>query len=152
LSGAGRIRRLFLRRLKVEYKLTFKEYNEALKADKLLGLKCKQCGTINVPPKMVCGQCTSPDMEVVELSGKGNIQTFTTVYVAPEGREAEAPYTIVMVELDEGPWIMGNLIDIDPAKATMELIGKRVKLGHKVFPGDKYSAGDMAGPLFSFES
>ncbi|HEY87581.1 MAG TPA: Zn-ribbon domain-containing OB-fold protein [Dehalococcoidia bacterium] len=136
----------------MEYKLTFKEYNEALKKDKLLGLKCKECGKINVPPKMVCGQCTSLDMEVVELSGKGNIQTFTTVFVAPEGREAEAPYTIVMVELDEGPWIAGNLIDIDPGKVTMELIGKRVKLGHKVFPGDKYSAGDMARPLFSFES
>ena len=136
----------------MEYKLTFKEYNEALKGDKLLGLKCKQCGAINVPPKMVCGQCTSPDMEVVEMSGKGNIQTFTTVYVAPEGREAEIPYIIVMVELDEGPWIMGNLIDIDPAKATIELIGKRVKMGHKVFPGDKYSAGDMARPLFSFET
>lgn len=136
----------------MEYKLTFKEYNEALKKDKLLGLKCKECGKINVPPKMVCGQCTSLDMEVLELSGKGNIQTFTTVFVAPEGREAEAPYTIVMVELDEGPWIVGNLIDIDPSKATMELIGKRVKLGHKVFPGDKYSAGDMARPLFSFET
>ena len=136
----------------MEYKLTFKEYNEALKKDKLLGLKCKECGKINVPPKMVCGQCTSLDMEVLELSGKGNIQTFTTVFVAPEGREAEAPYTIVMVELDEGPWIAGNLIDIDPSKVTMELIGKRVKLGHKVFPGDKYSAGDMARPLFSFES
>ena len=136
----------------MEYKLTFKEYNEALKKDKLLGLKCKECGKINVPPKMVCGQCTSLDMEVLELSGKGNIQTFTTVFVAPEGREAEVPYTIVMVELDEGPWIVGNLIDIDPSKATMELIGKRVKLGHKVFPGDKYSAGDMARPLFSFET
>jgi len=136
----------------MDYKLTFKGYNEALKRDKLLGLKCKACGTINVPPKMACGKCTSPDMEVVELSGKGKIQTFTTVYVAPEGREAEAPYTIVMVELDEGPWLMGNLIDIDPSKATMELIGKRVKLGHKVFPGDKYSAGDMARPLFSFET
>ena len=136
----------------MEYKLTFKGYNEALKRDKLLGLKCKACGTINVPPKMVCGKCASPDMEVVELGGKGKIQTFTTVYVAPEGREAEAPYTIVMVELDEGPWIMGNLIDIDPSKATMELIGKKVKLGHKVFPGDKYSAGDMARPLFSFET
>jgi len=137
---------------KVEYKLTFKEYNEALKKDKLLGLKCNQCGTINVPPKMVCGQCTSLDMEAVELGGQGTIQTFTTVYVAAEGREAEVPYTIVMVELDEGPWIMGNLIDIDPAKATIELIGKRVKMGHKVFPGDKYSAGDMARPLFSFET
>lgn len=45
---------------------------------------------------------------------------------------------------------MGNLIDIDPARVGMELISKRVKLGHKVFPGDKYSAGDAARPLFSF--
>jgi len=136
----------------MEYKLTFKEYNAALKKNKLLGLKCKQCGAITVPPKMACRKCTSPDMEIVELGGRGNIQTFTTVNVAPEGREAEAPYTIVLVELDEGPWIMGNLIDIDPSQVTMDLIGKRVKMGHKVFPGDKYSAGDGARPLFSFEA
>jgi len=91
-------------------------------------------------------------MEIVELAGKGKIQTFTTVYVAPEGRENEAPYIIVLVELDEGPWIMGNLIDIDPTKATMELIDKRVSMGRKVFPGDKYSCGDGARPLFSLET
>ena len=137
----------------MEYKLTFKKYNDALKQNKLLGLKCKQCGAITVPPKMVCRACTSPDMEIIELSSRGKIKTFTTVNVAAEGRECEVPYTIVMVELDEGPWIMGNLIDIDPGKATMDyLIGKRVKMGSKVFPGDIYSAGNGARPLFSFES
>jgi len=136
----------------VEYKLTFKEFNNALKKDKLLGLKCSQCSSITVPPKMVCRQCASPELEVVEMIGKGTIKTFTTVNVAAEGREAEVPYTIVMVELEEGPWLMGNLIDIDPSKATMELIGRKVEMGHKVFPGDKYSAGDMARPLFHFVS
>ena len=136
----------------MEYKLTFKDYSEALKQNKLLGLKCNSCGVITVPPKMVCRKCTSPDMDIVELSGQGKIQTFTTVYVAPEGRQDEVPYMIGLVELDEGPWIMGNLIDIDPSEATMELIGRRVKMGHKVFPGDKYSAGDGARPLFSFET
>jgi len=136
----------------MEYKLTFKDYNEALKNDKLLGLKCKECGAITVPPKMVCRTCTSPDMDIVELGSKGKIVTFTTVNVASEGRQDEVPYIIVLVELDEGPWIMGNLIDIDPAEATMEVIGKRVKMGHKVFPGDKYSAGEGARPLFSFEA
>ncbi|WP_369692223.1 OB-fold domain-containing protein [Desulfonema ishimotonii] len=66
-------------------------------------------------------------------------------------REVEAPYTIVMVELDEGPWIAGNLIDIDPDKTGMALMGRRVKLGHKLFPGDRYSGGEAARPLFSFE-
>ena len=133
----------------MEHKLIFKDYNEALKQNKLLGLKCQSCGAITVPPKMVCRQCTSPDMEIIQLKGTGKIRTFTTVYVASEGREDEIPYTIVLIELDEGPWIMGNLGDIDPAQATMELIGRKVKMGHKVFPGDKYSASDGARPLFS---
>jgi uncharacterized OB-fold protein len=136
----------------VENKLTFEAYNEALKGNKLLGLRCKDCGAVTVPPKMACRKCASPDMEVVELKGKGKIQSFTTVHVAPEGRQDEVPYTIVMVELDEGPWIMGNIVGIDPRKTTMELIGKKVKMENKVFPGDKYSAGDAARPLFSLEA
>ena len=137
----------------MEYKLTFKDFNEALKENKLLGLKCKECGIVTVPPKMVCRKCASPDMEVVELKGTGKIQTFTTCNVAPEGREDEVPYIILLVELDEGPWIMGNLTGTDPTTATVELIGKRVKMGKtKVFTGDKYSAGEGARPLFSLET
>ena len=134
----------------MEYKLTFKDYNEALKENKLLGLKCQDCDSITVPPKMVCRKCTSTNMEVVELKGTGKIQTFTTVNVASEGRENEIPYTIVLVQLDEGPWIMGNLTGIDPAKVTIEdLIDKKVKMEKgDTFPGDKYSAGEGARPLF----
>ena len=136
----------------MEYKLIFKDYSEALKQDKLLGLKCKECDAVIVPPKMVCLSCGSPNLDIVELAGKGEIQTFTVVNVAAEGREDEVPYIIVMVKLDEGPWIMGNLTGIDPGEATMEIIGKRVKMGHKVFGGDKYSAGEGVSPLFSFEN
>lgn len=135
----------------MEYKLTFKEYNKGLKQDKLLGLKCSDCGTVTCPPMMVCQKCAGTNCEISELSGKGKIATFTTSYIAAEGRENELPYTIVMVELDEGPWIMGNLVDIDPKKVTMEVIGKRVKLGNRVFPGDKFSAGEITRPAFSFE-
>ena len=133
----------------MEHKLNFKQYSEALKENKLLGLKCQQCGNITVPPKIVCSKCSSTELDIVELSGKGKIQTFTTVFVAPEGREGECPYVIVLVELDEGPWIMGNLTGIDPNKVNMEIMDKKVKMGHAVFPGDKYSAGEGARPLFS---
>ena len=136
----------------MEYKLTFKDYDEALKQNRLLGLKCKKCGTVTTPPKMVCRECAGSDLEITELKGTGKIQTFTTVYVPSEGREDETPYIIVLVELDEGPWIMGNLAGIDPNSADMGLVDKRVKMGHKVFPGDKYSAGASARPLFNFET
>ena len=136
----------------MEHKLDFKQYNEALKQNKLLGLKCKQCGDVTVPPKIACGNCYGTDLDIVELSGKGKIQTFTTVFVPPEGREGECPYVIVLVELDEGPWIMGNLTGVDPNKVNMEIMGKQVKMGHAVFPGDKFSAGDGARPLFSMST
>jgi hypothetical protein len=44
---------------------------------------------------------------------------------------------------------MGNLGGIDPKAATMDLIGKKVKMGSKIFTGDKYSAGEAARPVFS---
>ena len=133
----------------MEQKLYFKDYNEALKQNKLLGLKCRQCNAITIPPKMACRQCGSPDMEVMEVKTDGKIRTFTTVFVGAEGRESEVPYILVIVELEEGPWIMGNLEGIDPKTATMEIIGKKVKMGNKVFPGDKYSAGESARPIFT---
>ena len=136
----------------MEYKLTFKEYNEALKDGKLLGLKCQHCNTVTIPPKLVCRKCGSPDLAVTEVRGTGEIQTFTTCNVASEGREDEVPYVIVLVALDEGPWIMGNLTGTDPAAADVALIGKKVRMdGSRVFSGDKYSAGEGASPAFVLE-
>lgn len=133
----------------MEYKLPFTEYNKALKKGSLLGLKCNDCGTVTCPPMMVCQSCAGTGLDICELSGQGKIVTFTTSYITAEGRECEVPYTIILVELDEGPWIMGNLIEIDPSRIGMEVIGKRVTMGSKVFPGDKYSI-EAARPLFCF--
>jgi uncharacterized OB-fold protein len=133
----------------MEQKLYFKDYNEALKQNKVLGLKCKACGALTVPPKMACRQCASLDMEVVDVKTNGTIRTFTSVFVGAEGRESEVPYIIVIVELEEGPWLMGNLDGVDPKTASMELIGKKVRMGNKIFAGDKYSAGEATRPVFT---
>ena len=135
----------------MDYKLPFKEYNRALRKSRLLGLRCNSCGAITCPPKMSCQECTGLDLEVTELSGKGFIVTYTTSFNAPQGRENELPYTIVMVQLDEGPWIMGNLIDMETDKITFDIIGRRVKMSSRVYPGDIYSAGSSARPVFSFD-
>ncbi|MFH1625852.1 MAG: Zn-ribbon domain-containing OB-fold protein [Pseudomonadota bacterium] len=130
----------------MDYKLTFNKYKEALIGGKFLGLKCNKCGEFTVPPKKVCVACVSEDLEIVELAGKGEIKTYTVIRVPPEG--FEAPYIVGMVELDEGPWVMGNLIDVDPDEASMDLMGKRVTIGHKVVKGDKFSAGDGVALTF----
>ena len=134
----------------MKYKIDFRTYSDALKRNQLLGLKCQSCGTITCPPKMVCQECASSDQEIIELSGKGEIKTFTTTFVAPLGREVEVPYTVVMVALEEGPWISGNLIDMAPAKINFDIIGRKVTMGHKVYPGDDFASEEAARPVFSF--
>jgi uncharacterized OB-fold protein len=99
---------------------------------------------------MACHECSSLDLEITELVGTGTIQTYTTIYVAAENRENEVPYVIVLVKLEEGPWIMGELCAINPEEAGLDMIGKRVKMGNRVFPGDKYSNGAAARPVFYF--
>jgi uncharacterized protein len=106
--------------------ISVKEYLAALKENKLLGLKCRDCGFITAPPRLACRRCAGQNTELVELSGKGKIATFTSVYIPPESRRGKTPYLVVMVELAEGPWIMGNLNGTDPAAASLDLIGRKV--------------------------
>lgn len=115
-----------------------------------MGLKCGACGSVTAPPKVCCGACGSTQAEVIELSGKGIIKTFTVIRVAPEG--LEAPYIVAMAELVEGPWIMGNIVGVDPDKAGMDLIGKRVVVGHKVLPQMNYTSGEGVSPTFEILS
>ncbi|MBC7075609.1 MAG: Zn-ribbon domain-containing OB-fold protein [Syntrophomonadaceae bacterium] len=133
----------------MEYKLPFKEYNKALRENRLLGLKCDKCGSITCPPKMACQECGSLDLDKVELSGRGKVVSFTTHYIAPMGRENEVPYTVVLVELEEGPWLLGNLIDLNPSKMSMDLLGKEVTASGRVYPGDMFTNGPISRPVFS---
>jgi uncharacterized OB-fold protein len=128
------------------YKLTHVQYFAALKENILKGLKCLDCGTITVPPKAVCDDCGSTNQEVTQLSGDGIIKTFTVIRMAPEG--FKAPYVVVLAQLREGPWLTGVLNSLDPESATMELIGKKVKLGHQVVTHMKHAAGEGVVPLF----
>jgi len=133
----------------VEAKLTFKEYNENLKQGRLSGLKCSSCGEVSAQPRLICAKCGGSQLEALELKGSGAIQTFTVNYVAAEGRESEIPYIVAIVELDEGPWVMGNIGGLKPEEAGMDIMGRKVRMdGTAVFAGDRYSSGEIARPVF----
>ena len=137
----------------MEAKLTFKEYNENLKQGRLSGLKCSGCGEVSAQPRLICAKCGGSQLETMELKGSGAVQTFTVNYVAAEGREPEVPYIVVIVELDEGPWIMGNIVGIKPEEAGMDIMGRKVQMeSTAVFSGDRYSSGDIARPVFKLVS
>ena len=132
------------------YELTADRFRAALADGKILGLECRACGAHTAPPRKLCSACGSEEMEQVELSSFGEIKTFTVVHVPPEGYEA--PFVVVMVELDEGPWVAGNLVGVEPASVDIEAIGKRVRFaGCKTIPADLISAGDRTAMTFTLE-
>ena len=47
------------------------------------------------------------------FSGKGEVYSYTTVYEAPAGYEANVPYTVALVKLEEGPMLTAQLTDVD---------------------------------------
>lgn len=132
----------------METKISVEKYLSALGENRLLGLKCRSCGFITVPPRPVCRQCTGQDAEVVELSGKGKVMTFTSVHIPPENRRGKTPYLVALIELDEGPWIMGNLEGCDPALASLELIDRRVIMKNMPPSGEKDPKGGIAPQFY----
>ena len=133
----------------MEYKVTFKTYQEGLAEGKLVGARCASCNEILFPPAAVCRACGQTDLVPTELKGEGAIRTFTVIRVAPEGRKP--PYVVAMAELDQGPWAMGNLVGINPEDADMTLIGKKVRLGSHIVKGDAYSGGDVRVITFTLK-
>jgi uncharacterized OB-fold protein len=131
----------------MEYTLTSGEYIEALKEGKFLGLKCNECKAYTAPPTKVCSECGSEDMEIVELSRNGEVKTFTVIHVPAEG--FEPPYIVALVELEEGPWVTANIINLDPEKATMDIIGRKGRIDYKDVPADMFSGGERVALTFT---
>jgi uncharacterized OB-fold protein len=103
----------------MEYKLTFATWREGIKAGRLLGLKCKDCGTVTCPPRKVCAGCAGENLDVIELGGKGEIRSFTVCYAVPTG--FVGPYVVAVADLEEGGRVMGDVLDIDQLKQEWSL-------------------------------
>jgi uncharacterized protein len=130
--------------------ITVEEYLAALRENRLLGRRCLTCGFITTPPRLACRQCRSLNSETVELCGRGQIATFTSVYVPPHHRIGKTPYLVALVALAEGPWIMGNLHGFDPAAASLDLIGQKVHMQNTLYGG--VEPPDGIAPLFVLEA
>jgi uncharacterized OB-fold protein len=129
------------------YRLTHTDFYAALKEGRLLGLKCRACGGYTVPPRATCQHCGEAELEAAELSGRGEIKSYTVIHVPPEG--FEGPYVVALAELEEGPWLMGNVEGLDLRQPVPDLVGRQVRVGHRVVPPARYTAGEGVAITFS---
>lgn len=73
-----------------------------LKDGRIMASCCRACGARSFPPRADCERCRGDAFTFVELSGRGVLHTFTTIVAAPTGFEDRAPYTLGLVDLEEG--------------------------------------------------
>lgn len=90
-----------------------KPYWDACREGRLTVQQCKECESYTFIPQPCCGDCLSEKLEWVESSGRGTLYSFTTVH-RPQQPMFEVPYTVVVVELEEGYYMLSNLIGVAP--------------------------------------
>ena len=62
----------------------------------------------------MCPNCLSVDFEWYEASGLGVIYTYGVMHrLYHPGFELDLPYNLIVVELQEGPHLTGNIIGIE---------------------------------------
>jgi uncharacterized OB-fold protein len=84
--------------------------------------QCAGCAHYYHPPRYLCRECGSADLEFVPVAGSGRIFSWTVTHRPVDAAwAAEIPYTTVVVAMDEGPRLVGALRDLDPALLELEL-------------------------------
>ena len=86
--------------------------------------KCKGCGVVWFPPRLVCAECGKREFEPVTLADHGKVTTFTVIRVAPTEFCDEAPYAVGVVDLD-GVSIQCQIADCSPEELK---VGMPVKI------------------------
>jgi uncharacterized OB-fold protein len=78
----------------------------------LVGEVCPHCEVKIFPPRDICPECGGEAKELYTFSGRGEVYSYTTVYDAPAGFKENAPYTVAMIKLEEGPMVTAQMTDL----------------------------------------
>lgn len=87
---------------------------DAAAAGRLVAQGCRACGRLRHPPRPMCPDCHSLEVEVTDLSGRGSLHSFAILH-HPQHPAFDYPVLVALVDLDEGVRIVSNLVGVDPA-------------------------------------
>jgi uncharacterized protein len=91
------------------------EFYKYCKNHELRFQRCLACGGWRHVPREMCAQCGSFDYEWAKSSGKGQVFSWSTTSQPMLPKFADAvPYSIVIVELEEGVRMATWVVDVTP--------------------------------------
>ena len=97
---------------------------EATRAKRLLVQWCVDCQTAVFYPRADCPSCFSTRLEWRESPGVGTVYSVTIEHKPQNPRMAAmAPYTVALVDLDEGVRVLSNVVNAAPDDVA---VGMRV--------------------------
>ena len=88
---------------------------------RLEAVKCKGCGKVWFPPRLICPECRGQKFEPVKLAETGKLMTYTVIRVAPKDFTDEVPYAVGIIELDGGVPIQCQVVDCTPEELKVGL-------------------------------
>lgn len=89
---------------------------------RLEGQRCDDCASVQFPPRASCRKCHGTRLAPYRLSGKGTVFSFSELSSIPSG--FPGPYTVALIELEEGPLVSAQLTDVEPEDVA---IGMKVE-------------------------
>jgi uncharacterized OB-fold protein len=95
---------------------------QAASQHRLVVQRCMKCGHTRLPPAPLCPACRSADSDWKEVSGRGELYTYTVVH-RPIAAGQKLPYVIAIVALEDagGVRMISNLVGVDPAHLSIGL-------------------------------
>ena len=88
-----------------------REFWSKLSAGEFTSTRCQVCRKLMFPPRQHCPTCWSKKMAWVPLSGKGKLYARTTIHAAPEMFRKQVPYSVGIIDLEEGLRLVATIID-----------------------------------------
>jgi uncharacterized OB-fold protein len=98
-----------------------REYWEGAKRGELRIQRCRACGKAYFFPRPFCPHCSSKDVEWFTASGRGTLYTYVINQRPARGFDDMAPYVIAIVQLEEGPRMMSNVIGVEPTPENLPI-------------------------------
>jgi hypothetical protein len=90
------------------------EFLDAAAAGQFLLRRCDVCQAISAPPARQCGQCGSTELSWQPAAGGASVVSWAVAHAKPAPDGTVATQTIVIAQLDEGPWWWSQLVDAAP--------------------------------------
>ena len=95
---------------------------EAAKRHEFLLQSCRSCGHVAFPPAASCPNCQAANLEWLPASGRGVIWSWALFHKSYfPGFAADIPYSVAIVELEEGPRVWTQIVDVQNSDLSIGL-------------------------------